>query len=122
MNKNLEMMWNILSDCASHGKTITYGQLYTKITGEKWNFRKATNMYPMLGEVGKKCNELQIPCLNSLAVNKQGDWGEGIGKKGDKWHPQVPPIMEVSNIFLYKGIWKFIPNPFKQPSLLKVNV
>jgi hypothetical protein len=112
--------WEILVKAAHAKKTITYSELGDQIGvgAPKGQPGAGRGVGIVLGEIGKKCNERNVPCLNSLCVNKDtGRSGSGIGDPntsgGQEHVPILPEDIERGVIWTWSGIYDAIPNPFK---------
>jgi tetratricopeptide (TPR) repeat protein len=108
-SSRLSKVWDILVDCAQKGNTITNRDISSRVSSTgTWGLFIAAD----LGNIGRKCNEMGIPCLNALVVNQDGKCGEGI-YDGD-YTPKCPPQLEQGIIFTYPGIFKMVKNPYSQ--------
>jgi hypothetical protein len=106
-SNRLAKVWDILAECAKNGDTMHYREVSARVssTGNWGQFINED-----LGAIGEKCNELNIPHLNSLVVNQEGKCGDGID--GGVYTPKCHPHMEAGIIFTYPGIFR--ENPFLQ--------
>lgn len=128
MNKaKLHMIWEILTDIATCDcgsiRKITYNDLAKQVGYEEQNM---TPLFGNLQKIESKCNELNLPSLPALVVNKDtsfpgGSFGSHIHgcnweiknkfptKKFMKWHCKY--LQEV-----LAERWKDVANPFDAES------
>ncbi|MDR1787160.1 MAG: hypothetical protein LBR16_01715 [Treponema sp.] len=115
----LNKAWEILVKTAHAKKVITYSELGDQIGvgSPKGQHGQGRGVGHIAGEIGKKCNEQKVPCLNALCVDKNtGRCGSGLvdpnASGGPEHVPTLPEDLERGVIWTWPGIYDAIEKPF----------